>query len=236
MTTLISDGPAETATTSTSVPTGTEAPAGSQEAAATGADSGQQVAPAATTETPEAAKTTEEPKTTDEGKDAASDKDSKASVVPEKYEDFKFPEGFEAPEGFGSEISTLAKELGLDQEKAQSLADKAAGLVKASAESVKATVDNAKVEWESQLKTDPQYGGDKLNENLAIAKVGLKAFDPEGKLLAVLEQSGLGSHPEMVKTFIRIGQTVKETDMVTSSKGAAGNPPSLEKMLYPNMK
>ena len=236
MTTLISDGPADTATTSTTAPEGTEAPAGSQEAAAQGADGGQQAAPAAKTETTAAAKTTEEPKTKEDGADGASGDKPKADAVPEKYEDFKFPEGFEAPEGFGSEISTLAKELGLSQEKAQLVADKAASLVKATNDSVQVTLKEAMTRWEAEITADPQIGGEKLNENLAIAKAGLKAFDPEDKLLDVLKQSGLGSHPDVVRTFHRIGLTVKETDVVTSSKGAPGEPMPLEKRLYPNMK
>src|SRR5712671_3512851 len=65
-----------------------------------------------------------EPKTeTKTGEKPEGEKKAETAGAPEKYEDFKLPEGVElAPEAV-AEVSTLFKELGLSQANAQKLVD-----------------------------------------------------------------------------------------------------------------
>jgi hypothetical protein len=240
MTTALSDGTADNTNAEAAV--AAAPPAGSPDAAAAdgGKAAGQETtAPAAAAETSttsEAAKNTEEPKAESKDEPKSSDEKSKADGTPEKYEDFKLPEGFKAPEGFQGEVSALAKDLGLNQEKAQKLANTLAEQNKSFVESINQTLDDSQKSWESQLAADKEIGGEKLDANLAVAKAGLKAFDPEGHFLSVLEQTKLGSHPAVVKAFYRMGLRVQETAVSTSSKGSPANSASpVEKRLYPNM-
>ncbi|MDR0250194.1 MAG: protease [Burkholderiales bacterium] len=123
---------------------------------------------------------------------------------------------FKAPEGvvLGDEIMTaygeVAKELKLSQENAQKVLDKVAPLIaKEQAQAIETTVDG----WRESSKADKEFGGDKLGENLAIAKKGLDAYaTPE--LRAMLNQSGLGDHPEVIRLFWKLGQTVKEDTFI----------------------
>ena len=70
------------------------------------------------TQTPEASK--EEPK---EDEPKPEDKKPDAAGVPEKYADFKVPDGFKFDEKALTEATAAFKELGLSQEKAQKLVD-----------------------------------------------------------------------------------------------------------------
>src|SRR5574344_1751027 len=82
-----------------------------QQAAAQAAQTPATTAPAATPETQTAGKPAET---------ILNKIEPSGDVVPEKYEDFKVPEGFNAPQ---ESFKTFAKELGMSQEKAQKTID-----------------------------------------------------------------------------------------------------------------
>ena len=76
-------------------------------------------------------------------------------------------------------------------------------------------------EWVSAARADKEFGGDKLQENLATANKALEAFaTPE--LRAWLVETGAGNHPEVIRAFYRIGQAISEDRFVggRSSGGA----------------
>jgi hypothetical protein len=152
-------------------------------------------------------------------------------VVPEKYE-FKAPEGREFDPGVLEQFSEVAKELKLTQEGAQKVIDK---LGTALAEKQTATLENAKAEWVKSATADKEFGGDKLNENLATAKKALETFGtPE--LRALLNESGLGNHPEIIRAFYRAGKQISEDRFVPGGIGGAGGAKDPAKSLYPNQK
>lgn len=146
-------------------------------------------------------------------------------VVPEKYE-FKAPEGFEFNEQILGKFSEVAKELKLSQDEAQKVAEVMAPAIAAQQQEA---LTAARTEWETSAKTDKEYGGEKLTENLATAKKALDQFgSPE--LKSLLEQSGLGSHPEVVRFFFRAGKAISEDKLVTGDK--SGEELSLADKLY----
>lgn len=53
-------------------------------------------------------------------------------------------------------------------------------------------------------------GGDqaKFQENAELAKRGLKAFDPEDKMLRVLSDQGLDNHEDILKALVELGKAV----------------------------
>jgi hypothetical protein len=90
-------------------------------------------------------------------------------------------------------------------------------------------------QWQEDVRKDPEIGGDALGENLATAKKVLDAFDTtddegNGQLAQLLDQSGLGNHPAVVKTFHAIGQKLSEDNFVTG--GAPQGEQSREERLY----
>lgn len=123
----------------------------------------------------------------------------------------------------------VAKELNLTQDAAKAVLDKMTPVMQArQAEQIEA----ARTEWAEQSKADKEFGGEKLQENLGFAKKAMDQFaTPELKTL--LNESGLGNHPEVIRFFVKAGKAISEDKVVTGAQGTATesyNP----KRLYPN--
>jgi hypothetical protein len=148
--------------------------------------------------------------------------------APEKYE-FKEVEGADINADTLAEFSEVAKELGLPQDAAQKILDKMApSMVRRQAEAI----EGVKTQWAESARADKEYGGDKLNENLAVAKKALDAFGtPE--LRTLLNESGLGNHPEVIRFMVRSGKAISEDGFVGGTRSAAG-PADPAKRLFPN--
>ena len=145
----------------------------------------------------------------------------KPEGAPEKYE-FKAPEGSEFdPEVIG-QFSEVAKELNLPQEAAQKIIDKIAPVM---AEKQARVIEQARNAWADSSKGDKEFGGDKLDANLAVAKKSLDTFGtPE--LRALLNESGLGNHPEVIRFMYRAGKAISEDGFVAGSTGGKSAPKS----------
>jgi len=166
-------------------------------------------------------------------KKAADDKAKQAQSAPEKYEDFKAPEGVVLDGEVVSEFQAVAKELNLSQENAQKVIDRLAPKIaqKTSAQ-INDAVAKARTEWGETSKTDKEFGGDKLTENLGVAKKALDAFGtPE--LRNLLNETGLGNHPEVVRFFYRAGKAINEDRLVTGGR-PAGQGKDDPRVMYPN--
>lgn len=152
-------------------------------------------------------------------------------VVPEKYADFSAPEGVTLDTEVTEEFKTLAKDLKLPQAKAQQVADlgvKLAGKWQADQQQAIATTV---AKWADETRADKEIGGEKLGENLAVAKRALDTFGtPELKKL--LNESGLGNHPQVIKMLYRAGLTLSE-DKVVLGKG--GGQTGSEKPIHERM-
>ena len=162
--------------------------------------------------------------------DATSTQDAKPTepVVPEAY-DLKMPEGVELDQAATTEFTAIAKELKLDQAAAQKLADIGAKMAQRQADAHAQLVET----WTEQVKTDKEIGGDKLAENFGVARKAIDTFgSPE--LKALLNSTGLGNHPEVVKLAFKVGKAISEDGFVSGSpKGNTTNDPA--KKLFPNM-
>ena len=74
--------------------------------------------------------------------------------------------------------------------------------------------------WETEARADTEIGGAQYNASVGLAVAGLKAYGSP-KLVEALNTSGLGSHPEMIKAWAKIGKAVSESP-VLSGEGAKG--------------
>lgn len=155
--------------------------------------------------------------------------DGEQPGAPEKY-DFAMPEGVELDGKAADEFSVLAKELKLSQADAQRVANVAVKMQQQQAETHASTVKG----WADQCKTDKEFGGDNLEPNMAVARKAIDTFgSPE--LKALLNSSGLGNHPELVRFAFKAGKAVSEDTFVRSGSRAPTPEMSMEKRLYPNM-
>jgi hypothetical protein len=150
-----------------------------------------------------------------------------APTVPDKYE-FAMPDGVELDSAAADEFTAIAKELKLDQTAAQKVADVGAKMAQRQAEAHAKMVET----WVEQVKTDTEIGGDKLDANLAVARKAMDAFGSQG-LKDLLNTSGLGNHPEVIKAFYKAGKAISEDRFVSGSpKGAETD---IAKKLFPTM-
>lgn len=150
-------------------------------------------------------------------KDGATDGDTdgKPQGAPESY-DFKAPEGKEFDAEVLTAFSEVAKEANLSQEAAQKLLDKM-GPTLASRQMEQ--FESIKNEWSQASQVDKEFGGDKLQENLSVAKKALDSFGtPE--LRTLLNESGLGNNPEVIRFMYRAGKAISEEKFVGSTTGA----------------
>lgn len=167
--------------------------------------------------------TTPDAKVTDapvENKDAPADK-------PIAYE-FKLPDGMELDQAQTDEFKAIAQKLKLPADEAQKLVDLVAKRETARTEAHVAQV----AQWAESVKTDKEIGGDKLTETIATAKKAIDLGPPE--LKALLNESGLGNHPAVVKWAYAVGKALSEDKFVPGSKAPASTQKSIEERLYPN--
>lgn len=207
----------QAATTTEGAATSTTAESATTQTTATETQSAQQQA--TTTQTTEA-------KPADGAESAG---EAKPQGAPEKYE-FKAAEGQQFDSKVIDQFSDVARELNLPQDAAQKVLDKMApALAARQAEAVEAI----RTQWADDAKADKEIGGDKLDENLATAK---KAIDQFGtpELRTLLDQSGLGNHPEVIRAFYRAGKAISE-DRFVSGQGSQTGQQSMAQRMYPNM-
>lgn len=157
-------------------------------------------------------------------------KDEKPEGAPEKY-DFTAAEGVELDSEALNDFEPVARDLNLTNEQAQKLVDAypkiLAGVQQRQAEAWQKQTEG----WAEKVKADKDIGGDKLPANLSAAQRALDQFGtPE--LKEYLSATGLGNHPDLVKTFVKIGKAMSEDGMVTGSKTTTQ---SVAQRMYPNM-
>jgi hypothetical protein len=151
-----------------------------------------------------------------------SNQDGKPTGAPEKYE-FTAEQGKEFDPEVLTAFSEVAKELNLPQDAAQKLLDKMAPTIVARQME---QLDVVRNEWSQASQSDKEFGGDKLQENLAVAKKALDSFGtPE--LRSLLNESGLGNNPEVIRFMFRAGKAISEDRFVAATTGA--NPKSAPK-------
>lgn len=158
---------------------------------------------------------TDEELAADKAKAEKAEKDQKQEGAPEKYE-FTAGEGVELDSEALKDFEPVARDLNLTNEQAQKLVDAypkiLAGVQQRQAEAWQKQTEG----WAETVKEDKEIGGDKLTANLSAAQRALDQFGtPE--LKEYLNATGLGNHPDLVKTFVKIGKAMSEDGMVDGS-------------------
>ncbi len=81
---------------------------------------------------------------------------------------------------------------------------------------------------------DREFGGEKLTENLAVAAAAMHKVGTPA-LIRLLNETGLGSHPEVVRHFLTIAPKFSESKFVSGGRAPAGDK-TAAKVLYPGHK
>lgn len=151
--------------------------------------------------------------------------------APEKYE-FKAPEGVELDAAAIAEFEPLARELNLNQEQAQKLLELHTRTLQNQAQSQTQVAAKQIEAWVGEIKADKEIGGANFDSSVRHAQAAAKKFgSPE--FLAALDATGMGSHPELVRVFARIGKAMAEDTFVQPGKESTTLDPA--KKLFPSM-
>jgi hypothetical protein len=150
--------------------------------------------------------------------------------APEKYEDFKMPDGLQMNAPALEKALVKFKELDLTQEQAQSLIDIQTEMAQEQTKTYQELFEKQKSDWKKQAI---QELGANYKEELSFgAKFRDQCLSPE--TVAFLDENGLFNHPAIVKDFIKAGKMLAEDKF--ESEGKKISEPSLGELFYPNMK
>ncbi len=150
--------------------------------------------------------------------------------APEKYTDFKLPEGLKFEPTLLTAFADTAKSLGLSQEGAQKIVD-------LQAQSVKAELDarldgfNKQVEgWGTESK---KLFGTDFEKQFGLAAKAVERFG-DADLKTLLRESGLGNHPAIIKAFNKIGALMRE-DQPVDGRRAGGEAKTTAELMFDKM-
>ena len=186
----------------------------------------------ATEKTTKTEETTEQT-TTESDKTLLTDKE-KPQGAPETYADFTVPEGMEINKPLLDAVQPALKEAGLSQIQAQKLMDAYSGQLQAESKAASDSYAQTQKDWVKEAKGDKEIGGDKFDESIGSAKRAIDKFGTP-KLVEVLDQTGLGNHPEFIRLLTRVGKLIAEDDP-GGSAGPGGSEKTAAEILYPNEK
>ncbi|CAB5162273.1 putative protease [uncultured Caudovirales phage] len=152
--------------------------------------------------------------------------------APDEYAEFNMPEGITLDPEVGTDLKSLAKDLDLSQEQAQKVADLGAKLTQKWGDALQSQIEAQSNAWIDAAKADKEIGGDKLNENLGLAKSALGKFGtPE--LRELLNTSRLANNPEVIRLLAKVGQAISDDSRAVTGTGSP-SPSTLADRMYPS--
>lgn len=143
------------------------------------------------------------------------------------------PEGYPISEGALKGLNEVCKSANLNEEQAKAvMAYMQGNYTSFVAQQQEAMQAQAKA-WIGEFQADKEFGGDKFNASLADAQRALATFDEGGTVSKMLEETGYGNNPEVLRIFARVGRALGEDKLIGKGGGAEQKP--LEDRMYPNM-
>lgn len=189
-------------------------------------------------ETPAAeAKATTESKTV-ETKAETEESKTKETTTESKEEpkwEVKLPEGSPLKATDLEESLAYAKQNGFSVEQAQKLVDRESAVVSRVESAQRAHLEEMSKTWVKESQADKEFGGEAFNTNVELAKRVVERFGTDN-FKKMLNDSGFGNNPEVLRIFTRIGKTMAEDTLVIPGSQSASRKKSIEEIFYPDMK
>ncbi len=165
-------------------------------------------------------------------------------VTPEAITyDLKLPEQSVLQQADVDEILAYAKDKKLTNDVASMLLGQRETAAVAANVRAQAAYTAKVAQWEADVKADTDLGGANYDTTLAQVKLVMDKIAPAGSKLegfkTLVNETGLGNHPEFVRFVAAIGKLMGEDKGLGGGGGAGGGSGDnadipLEKRLYPN--
>lgn len=155
-------------------------------------------------------------------------------VVPEKYA-LTLPKDSKLGADVVAKIETLAKAKGWSNERAQEAVEErnAWEAERAQDQSTQIQHLNDKV-WKEELASDPQYGGQKFEENGHLASKAAERFGGK-EFSEQLKAMKLNHQPMLFKFLANVGRAMESDKAILDSKNPGDSSLPLEQRMYPDM-
>ena len=200
------------------------------------------------TKTEPSTKTDVEPKVETKAEPKVEPVKVNAEGVPEKYTDFKTPEGFTLNKDAVEAALPVFKELGLNQDQAQKLVDLQTKREAELKKSGQGDYTTMRKEWRDTVLADTTLSaGGKIKpevlQTIGRAVDGLGDTKLAGEFRQVMDTTGVGDNPAFVRAFFKLAQQVTEGRPVSGKgpsaegqKAPDAKPQSIASAMYPNLK
>lgn len=145
----------------------------------------------------------------------------------------KLPEGSLLPASEIETVAAYAKARGLSNEAAQEVLAQRHDAVKAFHESAMQKFSERATQWVNEAKADKSLAGEQGQEfdaNVGLAKRALNHFFGK-ELDAVLNETGYGNHPAILRGFLKIAKAMGEDTLAQGVHGG-GQPKDAASVLY----
>lgn len=140
----------------------------------------------------------------------------------------------------------LLKEAGLTNAQANKILPLVPDIQKALVKQQGDEFARVRAEWAEQAQKDPEIGGAKLDESKRLAAKALDHFtgpmviknadgtETPNEFRKIMDESGLGNHPVMLKAFARIGAAMSEDNAFVRNTTETTAKKSREEANYPD--
>lgn len=148
-------------------------------------------------------------------------------AAPESYR-LTVPEGMTVDQELLGAATPVLRELGLNDEQASKLAPLAAQVQERTISTLNDEYAALRADWSRQTKADPHLGGERWPETQRMLSVALQAGGADSEFRKVMNQSGIGDHPAVIRVFRRLGEKI------AAANGGQAPRQSPSDVLYPN--
>lgn len=185
------------------------------------------------TEAARVAALTPEEKAAEEAKTAETAARAEAMKTPVAVEAIKIPEGVTLPEGGLDPLITLMNNPELTPtERAQELVNLHVKALADASEAGSKAWEETQVQWQNEVKGDPEIGGPNLAKTLStIGK--LKEQFGSKELNDIFDATGFGNNIHGIRFLAKIGEKLTEGGPVSSSP--ANSEEDRARKMYPSM-
>lgn len=138
----------------------------------------------------------------------------------------ELPAGLEYSEEQDMRLASVAHKAGLNKQQAALVREEFIKFMGEGATAQSEAVEISRATQESQLKTE---WGRAFDQNIKEAKVAIREYTDDS-FIAMLEQTGLGNHPAMVKAFHTIARkTMGDDKLIGAGQQRENTPADLDK-------